>query len=254
MFNEDIEDANQKAIEAPIGTQCVKPGSKVMTSFIISAPEIESRVFSSNAIAPQFEGCDSTTNYDYALLNQRAEVILTKSGTLKTNETFVFDTREVDLPRPFIGMFVMGLGRGNYGASRFNVQWGNECSVTSTHEISVTGRPRAYIPVFVSKDRVRTDNDIFLGIMNPRMAPVTYGITIFDPDTGNKLFWKSDLGPYQSTWIDATEYLYKPAIEKWPEGRFAIKVDTSELGHYDAVSVYFFFRNHKTNQWSAQHL
>lgn len=254
MFNEEIEDMYKDTLSAPVGTPCAKPGSKIMTSFIIAAGDLESKVYSCNAVAPQLGDCNATTNYDYAIVNPKGKVVGQKSGTLTTNETFCFDTRTWALPRPFYGMFVMGLGRGNYGASRFNVQWGNSVSVTATHEISVTGRPRVFLPIFVSKSFVRTENDIFLAIMNPRTAPVKFLVVVFDPDTGNRLAYQSELGPFQSTWINATEYLYKPAIEQWPGGRFAIKVDTVELGHEEAVSVYFFFRNHATNQWSSQHL
>jgi bacterioferritin-associated ferredoxin len=254
MFDEEIEDMYENTIKSEIGTPCVKPGSRIMTSFVIANGEIESKIYSSNAVAPQLGDCDSTTAYDYVVLNQRGQLIYQKQGVTKTNETFGFDTRELELPRPFYGMFLLGLGRGNYGASRFNVQWGNDVSVTSTHEISVTGRPKVYIPVFVSKNFANTHNDIYLAIMNPREHMVEYVISVFDPNSNNKITWKAELGPYQSTWIDATEYLYKPALKKWPNDSFAIKVDTVELGHENAVSVYFFFKNTLTNQWSCQHL
>jgi hypothetical protein len=254
MFGEELDDINSSAIQSSVGTPCVKPGEKLMTSFIVADGTLESSVYSCNAVAPQLGSCDSSTPYEYAIINHKAENVLYRQGVLHTNETFSFSTKDHDLPRPFFGMFVLALNRGNYGASRFNVQWGTDSCVTSTHEISITGRPRVFLPLAISSKHGNAQNDIYLAIMNPRKEWVNFSVVALDPDTGNRLSWDGELGPFHSTWIDATEYLYKPAIERWPTGRFVLKVDSTEKGHEDAVSVYFFFRNRVTNHWSSQHL
>lgn len=254
MFGETTDDLYDNNLNPSVGSPCVKPGEKTMTCFIVANGDLESRIFSCNATAPQLGYCDSSTPYEFAIFSPLGKNMLYRKGVVATGETFQFDTRSIDLPRPFHGMFVMRLGRENYGASRMNVQWGNECSVTSTHEISITGRPRIFLPVPVSARRVRTDNDIFLAVMNPWQKPVTFAIVVFDPETGQRLSWELALNPFNSLWINATEHLFQPALEKWPDGNFIVKVDSLERGHDDAVSVYFFFRNRHTNQWSSQHL
>jgi len=254
LFQEDVAAHNRIDSPQTKTSTCVKPGQKLMTGFVIADGNLESRIVSCNAIAPQLGECDSTTQLSYALLNHKAEVVLQNNALVKTGETFTFDTRKHALPRPFFGTFLLALGRENFGASRFNVQWSNGRSVASTHENAATGRPRVFLPVFINRSNLNGPNRIYLGIMNPRQATLRYSIVVFDKNSLKQVRWDAHLDGYQSSWIDANEILFRPLLDRHPEGNFGIKIESADLHSIDAATVYFFFHNANKDLWSCQHL
>jgi hypothetical protein len=79
-------------------------------------------------------------------------------------------------------------------------------------------------------------------------------IEVFDVDNGNKLSWDSYLDPFNSTWINASEYLYGPALKKYSKGRFALKIESGELSAARAIVTYIFFYNKRERIWTSNHL
>jgi hypothetical protein len=80
-------------------TICLKPGSRVMKAFIVSDDKLESSVYSSNAVPPQFADCNSTMPIEYAVFDHQGNTVLHRKESLKTNETFVFDITKNFLSR-----------------------------------------------------------------------------------------------------------------------------------------------------------
>jgi len=254
LFQEEVDDINRLDTAPMRGSTCVKPGQRLMTGFIIADGNLESRVVSCNAIAPQLGDCNSTTPIGYALLNHKAEVMLQGDRVIKTGETFSFDTRDHNLPRPFFGTFVLSLGRENFGASRFNIQWSNGKSLSSTHENGPTGRPRVFLPTFFNRKNVDGPNKIHLGLLNPRTSTLHYSLVVFDRNSTKQVRWDANLGGYQSSWVDVNEVLIKPLLKRHPNGNFGVKIESSNIESIDAVTAYLFFHNVKKDFWSCQHL
>jgi hypothetical protein len=240
--------------ESPlVGSACKKPGNRLMKGFIVADGNLESTVYSSNGIAPQLGACDADTPIEYLLLDHRGVPLLHRQGILKTNQTFVFDTRKEELPRPFYGQFMLIFGRSNYGASRFNIYWGNKNSVSATHENSSTGRPRVILPLAVDKRFLAGSSKIYLGLMNPHQAAIKFSITARDLDAQGEMVWESELPQFCSTWIDASSHLFKPALDTRPDARFVIEVKSKTDMHH-AISVYFFLHNQESDLWTVNHL
>jgi hypothetical protein len=254
LFNEEVSDPNNLNTTPTIGSSCVKPGQRTMKGFIVADGTLESRVCSSNAVAPQLGDCDSTTSASYALVDHEGKLVLERQVTLRTNETFSFDTRNENLPRPFYGMFLLTFERSNYGASRFNIYWSNGTSTASTHENASTGRLRVFIPILVDQRFIDGDSSIFLALMNPHGTALPFQLAAYNPDTGDEVCWESSLAPHGSTWIDATKDLYSAALKKFPKGKFVLRIVTCSGDFYSAITAYFFIYNKKTNSWTSNHL
>lgn len=255
LFNEEPSGTvDQQAIAPTAGTACIKPGQTIMKGFIVADGSLESRVFSSNGVAPQLGICDASTPISWALLNHAGNPILTGEEILETNGTFVFDTRQYDFPRPFVGMFWLGFGRGNYGGSRFNVQWSNGRSVTSTHEVGSSGRPRVILPVIVDKAFLAGPSQIYLGLCNPHDHQLNFSIVIFSVEDGREFSFRGTLGPRQSYLVDANQNLYSIAMGQLGEGRYAVRIDAEDLNPQAAVTIYFFIHHKELDSWTANHL
>lgn len=254
LFGEAPSDHYAGIPAAASGSLCLQPGHRTMKGFIIANDQLESAVYCSNAVAPQLGDCDSTTKIDWTLVDHRGTPVIMDSKTMRTNETFVFDTRKVNLPRPFIGMFFVTLDRSNVGASRFNIYWSNSKSITATHENSSSGKPNTFVPIIIDKEFLAGQNTIYSAIMNPHPKTVEFRLSVFDIDTGDEVHWESELPAYASIWINSNEHLYKPALKKYPKGRFALRVLTTSLDMHSALSNYFFVHNRKTDLWTSNHI
>jgi hypothetical protein len=240
--------------ESPIvGSACKKPGSRLMKGFIVADGNVESTVYSSNGIAPQLGNCDAETPIEYLLLDHRGVPLLHRTSILKTNQTFVFDTRKEEIPRPFYGQFMLVFGRSNYGASRFNIYWGNKNSVSATHENSNTGRPRVILPIAVDKRFLAGASRIYLGLMNPHQVAIKFSIAARDLDAQGEIVWDGELPQYCSTWINASDHLFKTALDARPDSRFVVEVRSKTDMHH-AISVYFFLHNQEKDLWTVNHL
>lgn len=254
LFGEETRNINAVHHTPTSGSVCSKPGTRVMKGFVIADGELESRIVSVNAVAPQLGECDATMNINYALVDHRAKPIIHRQVELKTNQTFVLDTRDEDIPRPFYGMFLYGLGRSNYGSARFNVYWYTPKCVTSTHENNDPGRPRTFLPLLVNREFIEGDTNVFLAMMNPHQVRTPIEITIFDVESDRKIQWQSYLDPMNSTWIDANQFLYSPALQKFGAGRFGLKIESGELDFRKAIVTYIFFYNKRHKLWTSNHL
>jgi bacterioferritin-associated ferredoxin len=253
LFGEAASDDYHLDESPVVGSTCKKPGNRLMKGFIVADGNLESTVYSSNGIAPQLGNCDADTPIEYLLLDHRGVPVLHRKSTLKTNQTFVFDTRKEDFPRPFYGQFMLIFGRSNYGASRFNIYWGNKNSVSATHENSNTGRPRVVLPLAVDRKFLAGSSKIHLGLMNPHQATIKFSITARDLDTQGEITWETELPQYCSMWVNASDYLFKPALEARPDSRFVIEV-RSKTDMHNAISVYFFLHNQENDLWTVNHL
>ncbi len=247
----DVVDFDKVASQ---GTLCVKPGHKVMKGFVVANEHLESSVFSSNCVAPQLGTCDTTTRIEYGLIDHKGTPVLHRHEVVPTNATFRFDTKNEDIPRPFYGMFFLTLDRENVGAARFNIYWRGQNSICSTHENANTGRPRVSVPIIVTEDFLRSCNSLYVALINPHSRANPFALTVHEVDTGEVLTWKTDLGPFGSTWINASEYLFGPAVSKNRKGRFALTVETATLHPQGAITVYFFVHNRRHNTWTSNHL
>lgn len=254
LFGETPETAYKEAYTPSHGTSCVKPGQRSMKGFVISDGDLESTIFSSNAIAPQLGPCDATTNYRYALFDQNGVPVYMGMQTVKTNETFIFETKGLKLPRPFIGQFAINLDRGNLGGARFNIYWSNQKGSTTTHENGNTGRPKVNLPVIVDRRLMQGPNTIYLANMNPQSVGLDVSYTVFDVDTGEEVPEVKHLGAYCSRWINASEEYFKPALERNPHGRYSIRICSAGMDRDCAPTTYFFFHNKDTGVWTSNHL
>ena len=254
MFGEKISDLNQLDRRPTHGSLCSKPGTRVMKGFIVADGKLESSVYSSNAVAPQLGDCDTTMTVNYALVDHRGVPVIARTTTIKKNEVFVFDTRKENLPRPFYGSFIYGLGRSNYGAARFNIYWSNGVSTTSTHENGDPGRVRVFLPVPVDQRFLNGNTGIYLGCMNPHPEKVPYSITVMDLNGSEAMRYESYLDPFGSTWINANEFLYGPALKRNPGGKYVLKTESGNLKAARAMVEYMFFHNRETDVWTSNHL
>lgn len=255
IFNEEPSDStNIDALAPKVGTSCVKPGNRVMTGFLVANGDLESTVYSSNGVAPQLGDCDSTTQIAYVVYNHCGVPIIQKQETFRTNETFVFNTRDYELPRPFNGLFELHIGRANYGGSRFNVQWSNGFSTASTHEVGSSGRPRVFVPIIVDKRFLEGETTLYVALCNSHQRPVSFKLTIYDVDDGRSITIPAALDPKGTSFINATENIYRPVFERLGPGRFVMKVETDSLDLHGAITVFFFMHHRGLNTWTANHL
>jgi bacterioferritin-associated ferredoxin len=282
MFGQAPLEINQLDAGGIAGaTACVKPGERVMKSFIVADNQLESRVYSSNAVPPQLGNCDSTTPVEYTLLNSHGKAVLRRQVTVQTNETFLFDTRREQLHRPFYGMFLYSLGRSNYGASRFNVAWAGSRSVTSSHENASTGRPDVVLPILVDHNFLNGPNTVYLALQNPHARPLRVLLRVFDVHTGEvfepaperaaggalqsllRIFAMIQDGgresgcllpPGGTVWVNASQDLYTPALRHRPESTVALRIYSPEMDTHRAPTIYFFLHNRTTDLWGSNHM
>lgn len=232
----------------------VRPGQTVMKGFIVADQRLDSVVRSSNGVPPQFGSQDTTIPIEYMLLDQSGNKVLHRAALVRSHDTFTFDTRRENLPRPLYGMFILALGRGNYGASRFNVAWTNGASICSTHEVSSSGRPIVVMPVMVDEEFLRGPNTIFLAAQNPHHVPINVVFRFFD-DAGNGAGeMPLTLAPASTRWIDANRELYGPALRRRPGSRLGLKIVREPLTMDTAPTLYFFMHNANSGLWTANHL
>ena len=236
------------------GTACMQPGSKVMKGFVIANDQLDSVVYSSNAVAPQLGACDSSTPVEYSLIDAVGNVVFHRHTTINTNETFVFDTRNEDLPRPFYGMFYMSLGRGNLGASRFNIYWTNGRYSASTHEQAGSWRPRVFLPIVVNESFLKRELDVYLAVVNPYARKLAYTARVFDVATEDQLIWSSELDAEQSVWINASDTLFRPMLEQYPGSDAVVEFESPDLNVRTALSLWFFIHHRKQDIWTANHI
>jgi hypothetical protein len=256
LFGETpTESADQQYTNPLIGTACAKPGNRIMKGLVIADGELESTIYSSNAVAPQLGECDSSTPIEYALVDHRGKPVLVRQGFLKTNETFVFDTRQEDIPRPFYGMFFLSINRSNFGASRFNIYWSNGKSITATHENADTGRPICFLPFFIDQRFIDRSNEVYVAILNPHTDPIAFRLTIEDVDGNSEpLEWHATMDRYSTTWLPMNTLFFDLALKHNPLGRFSCKIHALGPHAGKAMTVYFFMRNKATNIWTVNHL
>jgi hypothetical protein len=249
---QEISDIDSPGI--PGATVCLKPGARVMKGFIVANEHLESTIYSSNAVPPQFADCDSTIEIEYAVLNHQGIPILARKERIKTNETFVFDTRRENLPRPFYGQFIYAIGRSNYGASRFNVYWSNGRSTTSTHEISNSGRPDVVLPIVVTQDFLTGPNTVYLALLNPHGVAAPYLFRVFDVDDQTETTWTCTIPAGGTGWFNVNEQFYAPILKKKPSRKIAIRICSPNADDRISPTMYFFVHNKTANLWSTNHL
>lgn len=254
LTNEETVDITQQKQRYDPTTACVAPGSRIMSGFLIKHKDLYSKVYATNAVAPQFKDCNMTGLFDYMVLDSRGNPLIHKNIELKTNEMFSFDIRETDLPDNFCGMFLFGLPRQNYGATRFNIQWSNGQSTTSTHENFSTGRPRVFLPVIYTREMLQGWNDVYIGQINPHSKEIHFTIAVFDINTNEKMVWSATIPPYGSSWICASDAFLRPALERFQGNSVGFRIENIGADATSAVTNYYFFHNRKTNTWSSQHL
>lgn len=255
LFGEEPSNQYTVGMDPTIGTSCVKPGNKTMKGLVVANGDIESTIYSSNGVAPQLGSCDSTASMEYMLIDHRGVPVHRGSQKVATNETFKFETRNLDLPRPFYGMFFLTLDRKNFGAARFNIYWTcKKGGICSTHENSSTGRPRVWIPLLAGRKLVEGPTTVYLALMNPSERSREFTLTAYEVDRAESISWSSRLDSYCTTWINASEFLYKPAIDKYGDGKWAVKILTNDLDVHAAITAYFFTHNKVLDLWSCNHL
>ena len=135
LFGEVPQDPSQKRDIHAEGSACAKPGGREQKGFIISDGQIESTIVASNAVAPSLGDCNSTVDIHYTFFNQKGFPVLFGEKTVSTNDTFLLETKDLPLPRPFYGMLHMSIHRGNLGAWRYNIFWSNGVARTSTTKV-----------------------------------------------------------------------------------------------------------------------
>jgi hypothetical protein len=255
LFNEAPQEIN--AIDSGHiagATVCLKPGLRVMKAFIVSDDKLESSIYSSNAVPPQFADCDSTMPIEYAVLDHQGGTVLHRKESLKTNETFVFDTRNEKLPKPLYGTFIYLLGRSNYGASRFNVYWSNGHSITSTHEVANSGRPNVVLPIVVDHHFLNGPNLVYLSVLNTHTMEVPYLFRMFDVEHGDEISWVSKIPAGGTRWFNVNDHFYAPALARKPTAKLSLRISTVGNDTRFPPTLYFFVHNRQTNLWSTQHL
>jgi hypothetical protein len=233
---------------------CVRPGHNLMKGFVVADHRLDTIVYSSNGVPPQFDGQDTTMPVEYMLLDMSGKPILHRAVTLQSNETFSFDTRKENLPRPLYGMFLFKMGRANYGGGRFNTVWTNGVSACTTHEINDSGRPGVVLPIPVDAGFLRGPNSLYLAMQNPHDWPIRLRLEPFDGKAavGEPLY--RDLPAHSTQWLNAGKDVYKPLLADNPRARLMMRIQSDPLRMEFAPTLYFFMHNLETDIWSSNHL
>jgi bacterioferritin-associated ferredoxin len=254
MFGEapdEILNLNQDGARRNI---CVRPGNLVMKGFVVADHRLDTVVYSSNAVPPQFAEHDMGMPIEYMLLDMAGKPILHRAANLATNETFCFDTRKENLPRPLYGMLLLQIGRANYGAARYNSVWTNGVSACSTHEINDSGRPSVVLPVPVDSAFAQGPNSIYLAIQNPHAWPIRISLQVID-ESGRELDRHyRDMAGHTTQWADVMNEVFRPMLARHPDSRLALRVESNPVRNEFAPTTYFFMRNLNTDIWNANHL
>ena len=256
LFGETPKDlALDHHVEIPGASACVKPGMRLMKGLVVANGEIESTIYASNAVPPQFIDCDSTTDLEYALFDMEGNAVIHRTETFKTNETFVFESRKENLPRPFYGLFLLQLKRSNYGASRFNTYWSNERSTTTTHEVGNTGRPERHFPLVVNQQTLEGPNRIYLSMQNTyNENPMQCCIKVYDLKDKAEITWSCPIPRFGTRWFDLLELFFKPALAKRPDAEFALRIYRPDLNCDLAPNMYFFMHNRNSGLLNVNHM
>lgn len=233
---------------------CNKPGTRIMKGFVIADHELDTRVYASNGVPPQFGGQDTTIPIEYVLLDDSGRRVAGRAEEWKTNETFCFDTSAIDIPRPLHGMFLLMLGRVNYGAARFNLVWGNGVSACSTHEVNDSGRPSVVLPLFADRAFLDGPNTVYVSVQNPHPRPISVRFDLFDSGNRSLAEFRAKLEPGHTRWFDVNSEFYSPALRANPSGAAALRIETDPVDVSCAPTTYFFFHNRNTGIWTANHL
>jgi bacterioferritin-associated ferredoxin len=233
---------------------CNKPGVRIMKGFVIADHELDTRVYASNGVPPQFGGQDTTIPIEYALLDAQGRRVAGRTLEWKTHETFCFDTALADIPRPLHGMFLLKLGRVNYGAARFNLVWGNGVSSCSTHEVNDSGRPSVVLPLFADRAFLEGPNTVYVASQNPHSRPITVRYGLFDEGNRRLADFPVVLEPGHTRWFDANAEFYAPALERSDSACAALRIETDPVDVSCSPTTYFFFHNRNTGIWTANHL
>jgi bacterioferritin-associated ferredoxin len=255
MFGENPEEILNLGGRDPARSNlCVRPGRHVMKGFVAANHRLDTVIYSSNAVPPQFGAQDSSIPVEYMLLDMAGKPVIHRSKTFRTHETFCFDTRKEPIPRPFYGMFLFAIGRANYGASRFNTVWTNGISTCSTHEINDSGRPSTVLPVMADAAFLAGPNRIHLAMQNPHAHAIRVMLHVFDVKGAEAETRYRDMAPHTTEWIDVSRTLYAPALADRPGGQVFLRIQAEPRRVENAPTLYFFIHNLETDIWSANHL
>ncbi|MEO6096906.1 MAG: (2Fe-2S)-binding protein [Fibrobacteria bacterium] len=233
---------------------CVRPGSTLMKGFVAADHRLDTVVYSSNGVPPQFDGQDMSLPLEYMLLDSSGNPVLHRTARLESNETFCFDTRKENLPRPLYGMFLLRLGRANYGAGRFNTVWTNGVSACTTHEINDSGRPCSVLPVPVDDAFLRGPNSIFLAMQNPHDWPIRLRLEAVDANGAVLACLHRELPPRNSQWLNVLKEVFRPLLAEHAGARLTLRIQSEPRRMDMAATLYFFLHNLETDIWSANHL
>ncbi|MDB5104283.1 MAG: hypothetical protein JWP91_1972 [Fibrobacteres bacterium] len=233
---------------------CVKPGTRIMKGFVAADHELDTLIYASNGVPPQFGNQDTTIPVEYALLDANGRRVTGRRFEWRTGETFCFDTSKVDIPRPLYGMFLFQIGRENYGASRFNLVWTNGVSSCSTHEVNDSGRPSVVLPLFADRAFLEGPNRVFVSVQNPHPRPIRLLFSLFDEANRPIAEFPIALDPGSTRWLDVNREFYGPALARAPSARVAMRIASDPVDVSQSPTIYFFFHNRNTGIWTANHL
>lgn len=254
MFSESPDEILNLNREGGRKNVCVRPGKHLMKGFVVADHRLDTAVYASNAVPPQFAEHDMGMPIEYMLLDMAGKPIIHRAAVLGTNETFGFDTRKENLPRPLYGMLLLQIGRANYGAARYNSVWTNGVSACSTHEINDSGRPSVVLPVPVDAAFAQGPNAIYLAIQNPHSWPIRLSLQVFD-ESGKEMDRSyRDMAGHTTQWADVMNEVFRPLLALHPRARLALRVASDPVRNELAPTTYFFMRNLNTDIWNANHL
>lgn len=232
-----------------------QPGTRFMRGLLIADGELDTVIYSSNGVPPQYGHQEMGTTLQYAVLDAKGALVLQRQAYLKTYETFSFDTRKEQLPRPFYGTFIYVMGRTNYGASRFNTIWKSRDSSAGTHENTFTGRPKMVLPIIVDEAFLAGPNEVRLAMQNPHGFTVPCQFRAFDVDRPQvQGMFYFDLPPQSTRWFRLNEEVFRPTLARQPGSRIAVEISCIPADTRIAPAMYFFVHNRNTGIWNANHI
>jgi bacterioferritin-associated ferredoxin len=233
---------------------CARPGHLLMKGFVAADHRLDTVVYASNGAPPQFADQDLKMPVEYMLVDSSGRPVIHRSTVIGTNETFCFDTREENLPRPLYGMFLFRIGRANYGGARFNSVWTNGISACSTHEINDSGRPSVVLPIPVDAAFQRGPNSIHLAMQNPHDWPIRLLLQVFDASGREMDRRLQDMAPHTTRWLDVSKDVYAPILAAYPDRSLSMRIESDPVRMEFSPTLYFFLRNLNTDIWTANHL
>ncbi len=254
IFNERPEEILKLGRHGGDRNICVRQGQRLMKGFVIADHRLNTVVYSSNCAPPQFGEQDMTMPVAYMLLDSSGKPVLHRTAIIGTNETFSFDARKENIPKPFYGMFLFNIGRANYGAGRFNSVWTNGISACSTHEVNNSGRPSVVLPTLVDLEFSRGSNSIHLALQNPHAYPIRLKFQIF-AEAGNEVLCRYlDMPVLTTKWLNVSKEIFEPILAEKPTLRLGLRIESAPVDVKFSPTIYFFIHNLNTDLWSANHL